>query len=375
MFYEIRDDRLLVGGTAVDYRPARDVGGRIKPTLIVLHDTAGGLSAEGSISWLAGNPNKTSAHFVIARDGSITQLASPDRKCNHAGQSSWNGREFVNGFGVGIEIVNPGKLLERGTGAVADFGAVYDRAQYGIVRSDSAEHGGSGWWMPYTPQQIDAVAALVEALGRAYPTITEVVGHHHISPRRKVDPTPLMPWDVMRAALARAREVVRPATASLPPAVDVTAVQGRLTELGYYTGVVDGVMGSRTEAAVFAMQRENGLAANGRLDTATMATLSGGNAKPAPTGHREEATTQSLAAQGSQTMTSALADAKDGKMQAAIAAITGILVAVKSLIAEAGVEIVIVMCLCAAAYYGIRQWRRGDGLAAHRLQEHKEGVK
>lgn len=368
MVLEFRNDRLSIDGTPARFVPARDVGGRIVPSLIVLHDTAGGLDAEGSISWLAGNPGQTSAHFVVGRDGAITQLAPADRKCNHAGKSSWRGREFVNGFGIGIEIVNPGKLLTRGEGAVASFGKVYDCAEYGIGRCCTSEHG-DGWWMPYTPAQLAAVEHLVAALARAYPSIKEVVGHHDISPGRKVDPTPLMDWPRMRGALA-AR-----AGQQTEPQLNVEALQIRLKALGYYTGLTDGQLGTRTESAVFAFQKENGVATTGRLDVATTRLIESDAAKPMPTGHREEATPQSLVAQGSQTMAAALDSQNAGKVQAGLATVTGVLVAFKSFVAEAGVEIVIVFLLALVALYGLKLIKSGSDLAAHRLAEHKSGLK
>lgn len=371
MKFEIRSDRLHVGGAPVRYVPARDVGGRIVPTLIVLHDSAGGLGADGSISWLAGNPNKTSAHFVVARDGTITQLAPADHKCNHAGKSEWRGRQMCNGFAIGIEIVNPGKLLARGDGAVSSVGTVYDRAEYGIGRCQTPAHG-DGYWMPYTSEQIAAVEALVAALARAYPSIKEVVGHHDISPGRKVDPTPLMDWPRMRAALQRSNS---PAPRPVNDAIDVVALQNRLKALGYYSGLVDGQLGTRTESAVFAFQRENALGTSGQLDRQTIAAIESGSAKPLPTGHREEATVASLADAGSRTMSSALADVRDGKAQTVLATITGTLVAARSLVQEAGLEIMIVGCLGLAAYFGWRQLRRGNGLAAHRLAEHHQGIR
>jgi N-acetyl-anhydromuramyl-L-alanine amidase AmpD len=368
--YTIVSDRLHIGGTAVSFRQARDVGGRITPTLVVLHDTAGGLEAAGSISWLAGNPGKTSAHFVVGRDGVITQLADADRKCNHAGKSSWRGRQMCNGFSIGIEIVNPGKLLERGDGAVSSVGTVYDRAAYGIGRCTTPAHG-DGWWMPYTPQQIEAVEQLVSALAAAYPTITEVVGHHDISPGRKVDPTPLMDWPRMRAALARAGKVAPHS----PAEADIEAAQARLDALGYNPGLIDGRLGTRTSAALFAFQRENGLPPTGKPDAATLERLRSDSAKPMPTGHREEATVSSLAAAGSQTAHAAVADRREGLWQASIATATGVMVAARQFIEAAGAEIAILALCGIAAYFGWRQLNRGTWLGRHRLAEHKAGVK
>ena len=53
----------------------------------------------------------------------------------------------------------------------------------------------------------------------------------------------------------------------------VTEIQTRLKAWGYYDGTVDGVYGSRTEAAVRYFQRKNGLNADGQVGDATLAAL------------------------------------------------------------------------------------------------------
>ena len=53
----------------------------------------------------------------------------------------------------------------------------------------------------------------------------------------------------------------------------VTEIQTRLKAWGYYNGAVDGVYGSRTEAAVRYFQRKNGLAVDGQVGNATLAAL------------------------------------------------------------------------------------------------------
>ncbi|MDR0397276.1 MAG: peptidoglycan-binding protein [Oscillospiraceae bacterium] len=50
---------------------------------------------------------------------------------------------------------------------------------------------------------------------------------------------------------------------------DVRAVQTILKELGYYTGSIDGIYGSKTTAAVKAFQTRNGVAADGQVGNAT----------------------------------------------------------------------------------------------------------
>ena len=54
---------------------------------------------------------------------------------------------------------------------------------------------------------------------------------------------------------------------------DVTAVQKKLKQWGYYTGAIDGVYGSGTMAAVQYFQRKNGLTPDGVVGPATLAAL------------------------------------------------------------------------------------------------------
>jgi peptidoglycan hydrolase-like protein with peptidoglycan-binding domain len=53
----------------------------------------------------------------------------------------------------------------------------------------------------------------------------------------------------------------------------VEAMQTQLTELGAYSGMVDGIWGPESDAAIAAFQEREGLPATGRLDEQTFATL------------------------------------------------------------------------------------------------------
>lgn len=53
----------------------------------------------------------------------------------------------------------------------------------------------------------------------------------------------------------------------------VAAVQRRLGQLGYYHGVVDGVIGPRTRGAIAAFERRNGLVVDGRISRPLLDTL------------------------------------------------------------------------------------------------------
>ena len=62
----------------------------------------------------------------------------------------------------------------------------------------------------------------------------------------------------------------------------VTELQKRLTELGYYSGAIDGDFGPGTEAAVKAFQAQSGLTADGIAGAYTQQALYSPDAVAAP---------------------------------------------------------------------------------------------
>jgi putative peptidoglycan binding protein len=53
----------------------------------------------------------------------------------------------------------------------------------------------------------------------------------------------------------------------------VSAVQSQLARLGYYNGVIDGVLGDQTEAAIARYQEDQDLSVSGIVDAATLQSL------------------------------------------------------------------------------------------------------
>ena len=99
---------------------------------------------------------RVSAHFVIGRDGAITQYVDCDARAWHAGVSRLLGRERCNDFSIGIEL-----------------------------EGDNAH--------PFEPSQYARLTWLVQQLRRRYP-LRYVVGHADIAPVRKTDPGPHFDW-------------------------------------------------------------------------------------------------------------------------------------------------------------------------------------
>ncbi len=110
---------------------------------------------------------RVSAHFLIERDGAITQFVSCRQRAWHAGVSRFGQRENCNDFSLGIEL--------EGTDQLA-----------------------------YTDAQYQALQALVRCLQPVYPQLTaeRSLGHSEIAPGRKTDPGAAFDWTRFRQGLA-----------------------------------------------------------------------------------------------------------------------------------------------------------------------------
>ena len=184
------------------YTQAAYTGDQITPSIVVLHDTAGRLTRFNSADYLASkNPAKASVHFVVETDGTISQLVPTNRRANHAGKSSFNGREGCNDFSIGIEIVNPGRMSRKSeTQAVTWWGEEFACGLLGIQEVETPQHG-RGLWAAYPEAQIRAVIDLLTCLFQGVPTLTDITTHWYIGPGRKVDVNPLFPLDQVRSAV------------------------------------------------------------------------------------------------------------------------------------------------------------------------------
>lgn len=114
---------------------------------------------------------RVSAHFLIERDGQITQFVSCLDRAWHAGISSFEGREACNDFSLGIEL--------EGTDD-----------------------------QPFTDAQYQALIALTRQLQQHYPQITpqRICGHSDVAPGRKTDPGPCFDWARFRRELPHTGE-------------------------------------------------------------------------------------------------------------------------------------------------------------------------
>jgi N-acetylmuramoyl-L-alanine amidase len=185
------------GGPAVSFQASPNRGDVLEPRYLVMHYTAG-RGADESVSWLCNPASRASAHLVIGRDGTITQLVPFDRVSWHAGVSQWDGIKGLNQHSIGIELDNAGRLTRQGGRWRAWFGTEYPDEQ--VMEATHKHETAAAGWHIYTPEQIESALAISTLLMAKY-DLKDVVGHEDISPGRKSDPGPAFPLESFRARL------------------------------------------------------------------------------------------------------------------------------------------------------------------------------
>ncbi len=163
---------------------------------VIVHYTAGPFGA--SLRTLKNPRARASAHVIVDRDGTITQLVPFDTIAWHAGRSSYKGRSGFNKYSIGIEIVNSGPLTKSGNVYRSWFGSAYNPSD--VIEARHRNQTRKKYWHTYTEEQIQAVTELIQELIEEY-GIKYILGHEEIAPKRKIDPGPAFPLERLRSQL------------------------------------------------------------------------------------------------------------------------------------------------------------------------------
>lgn len=192
----LKEDRLFVNDTSpIPYQASPNKGGLLADhKFIVIHYTEG-QSAVGAVEWLTNPASQVSAHLVIGRDGSTTQLVPFSTIAWHAGTSTWEGFTKLNRYSIGIELDNAGRMSRKANKWMSGFGKVYpdDQVIAAVHKFGKRQYG----WHTFTPGQIQATVDICKLLVATY-DFKEIVGHDDIAPQRKWDPGPAFPMDDVR---------------------------------------------------------------------------------------------------------------------------------------------------------------------------------
>lgn len=174
---------------------------------IVVHYT----SSNSARSLRTLTTGEVSSHYLIDTDPpTIYRLVDEDKRAWHAGDSSWQGRTWLNASSIGIEIVHPG----------------YRDTPDGRL------------WYAWDERQIEQLELLLRDLLQRHQLPAErVIGHSDIAPQRKLDPGPLFPWQRLAQAgvaiwpePAQVDNYLRQLNGQVPP---VAWFDMALTRLGY----------------------------------------------------------------------------------------------------------------------------------------------
>jgi N-acetylmuramoyl-L-alanine amidase len=128
-----------------------------RPNFVILHQTSND-NVAAALKTLTDPQRKVSAHYLIARDGTLIQLVDENARAWHAGESWWGGTSDLNSASIGIELDNTGDE-------------------------------------PFAEAQIVRLLALLGELRERYRIPqANILAHGDIAPGRKVDPSRLFPW-------------------------------------------------------------------------------------------------------------------------------------------------------------------------------------
>ena len=128
-----------------------------RPNFIIIHQTDSA-SHERALDILTNPSKQVSAHYLIAKDGRVTQLVDENHRAWHAGKSYWGGQTDMNSASIGIEL----------------------------------DHYGDA---PFDTRQIDGLLTLLDAIAARHRIpAANYLAHGDVAIGRKIDPNHLFPW-------------------------------------------------------------------------------------------------------------------------------------------------------------------------------------
>jgi N-acetylmuramoyl-L-alanine amidase len=155
MEYPVQDSAGLPYAT--DWVGTPNMGLR-RPNYVIIHHTATNNCSEALNEFTNTGGREASAHYVIAKDGTVYHMLNDLLRSHHAGDSKWGNTTDLNSSSIGIELDNNG-------------------------------------YQDFTPEQMNSLTILLGRLKNAY-KIPEAnfIGHGDIAPARKMDPNWRFPW-------------------------------------------------------------------------------------------------------------------------------------------------------------------------------------
>ncbi|MFS8618112.1 MAG: N-acetylmuramoyl-L-alanine amidase [Solitalea sp.] len=131
-----------------------------KPNFVVIHHTAQN-SCEQTYRTFTLQRTQVSAHYVVCKDGTVTQMLHDQLRAWHGGRGKWGHVTDMNSVSIGIELDNNG-------------------------------------YEPFSPLQINSLLVLLDSLKTKYRIpASNFIGHADMAPTRKQDPNAHFPWKTL----------------------------------------------------------------------------------------------------------------------------------------------------------------------------------
>ncbi|QEC54153.1 N-acetylmuramoyl-L-alanine amidase [Anseongella ginsenosidimutans] len=131
-----------------------------KPNFVVIHHTAQN-SCDQTYRTFTLQRTQVSAHYVICKDGTVTQMLSDYLRAWHGGAGKWGNVTDLNSVSIGIELDNNG-------------------------------------YEPFSHLQVNSLLVLLDSLKTKYRIpAANFIGHADIAPTRKQDPNAHFPWKTL----------------------------------------------------------------------------------------------------------------------------------------------------------------------------------
>lgn len=128
-----------------------------KPNFVIIHHTAQD-SVGQTLKTFTLQRTEVSAHYLVAKDGTVYHLLNDYLRAHHAGAGKWGNVTDMNSCSIGIELDNNGKE-------------------------------------PFPDPQISSLISLLSKLKQAYNIpVANFIGHGDFAPTRKNDPSVFFPW-------------------------------------------------------------------------------------------------------------------------------------------------------------------------------------
>lgn len=137
------------------------MGGTLLPRYIILH-ASGTTTLETELSLIQDTSLAYSMHLVVDRDGTIIQCVPFLKQAWHCGKSRWGQLQGLNGYAIGIEMINAGRLRQVG-------GRYHTWWGRKIAPADIYTDTQGVPWHAYTQTQILTVLAICRTLCAHYP--------------------------------------------------------------------------------------------------------------------------------------------------------------------------------------------------------------